>query len=94
MSVRLALTVAFLLGLLTRRRVTDRANVAAMIVMALVNLILLGLSESRILPFAWSWLVILGTAGTMLIAVVLSAFSSGGKDAARQRSDAGIARGS
>jgi SSS family solute:Na+ symporter len=81
----------FLLGLLTRRRVADRANVTAMIVMALVNLTLLGLSESRILPFAWSWLVIVGTAGTMLIAVVLSAFSSGGKDAARQRSDAGIA---
>ena len=24
------------------------------------------------LPFAWSWLVILGTAGTMLLAVALS----------------------
>jgi Na+/proline symporter len=81
----------FLLGLLTRRRVTDSANVAAMIVMAVVNLTLLGLSESKILPFAWSWLVIIGTAGTMLLAVVLSAFSAGGKDAARQRSDAGIA---
>jgi SSS family transporter len=81
----------FLLGLLTRRRVTDGANVAAMIAMALVNLTLLGLSEYKILPFAWSWLVIVGTAGTMLIAVVLSAFSQQGKDAARQRSDEGVA---
>ena len=84
----------FLLGLLTRRRVTDRANVVAMIAMALLNLGLLALSEYKILPFAWSWLVILGTAGTMLLAVGLSAFSREGKDAARQRSDAGtVTRG-
>jgi SSS family transporter len=63
----------FLLGLLWPRRVNDRANVAAMIVMALVNLALLVLSETKVLVFAWSWLVILGTAGTMLLAVALSA---------------------
>jgi SSS family solute:Na+ symporter len=63
----------FLLGLLTTRRVHDRANVVAMIVMALVNLVLLTLSETKVLPFAWSWLVILGTAGTMALAVALSA---------------------
>ncbi len=80
----------FLLGLLTRRRVADTANVVAMIAMALVNLGLLGLSEWKILPFAWSWLVILGTAGTMLIAVVLSAFSTSGKlQAAQQPSEGG-----
>jgi SSS family transporter len=62
----------FLLGLLTRRPVADRANVAAMIVMAAVNLVLLVLSETKVLAFAWSWLVILGTVGTMLIAVALS----------------------
>jgi SSS family solute:Na+ symporter len=83
----------FLLGLLTRRRVSDTANVVAMIAMALVNLSLLGLSEWKILPFAWSWLVILGTAGTMMLAMVLSAFSAGGKNAAQQRVDAGIATG-
>ena len=43
-----------------------------MIVMAVVNLVLLLLSETKVLLFAWSWLVILGTAGTMLIAVALS----------------------
>jgi Na+/proline symporter len=62
----------FLLGLLTTRPVSDRANVVAMTVMAVVNLLLLTLSETKILVFAWSWLVILGTAGTMLLAVALS----------------------
>jgi solute:Na+ symporter, SSS family len=62
----------FLLGLVTRRRVADRANVVAMIVMALVNLLLLALIETRRLPLAWSWLVIIGTAGTMLLAVALT----------------------
>ena len=44
-----------------------------MIVMALVNLALLTLSETKVLVFAWSWLVILGTIGTMVLAVALSA---------------------
>jgi solute:Na+ symporter, SSS family len=62
----------FLLGLLTRRPISDWANVVAMIAMAALNLGLLVLSETKVLPFAWSWLVILGTAGTMLLAVALS----------------------
>jgi SSS family transporter len=62
----------FLLGLLTRRRVADVANVAAMIAMAVANLVLLVLSEKHVLSFAWSWLVIVGTAGTMALAVALS----------------------
>jgi len=66
----------FLLGLLTRRRVSDGANVAAMIVMALVNLALLVLSEYGILAFAWSWLVIVGTAGTMILALLFTGRSA------------------
>jgi SSS family transporter len=62
----------FLLGLLSTRRVVDSANVTAMIVMAVINLGLLILSETKVLPFAWSWLVIVGTAGTMLLAVALT----------------------
>ena len=62
----------FLLGLLTRRPVGDWANVAAMVTMAALNLALLVLSETKVLPFAWSWLVIIGTAGTMLLGVALS----------------------
>jgi len=62
----------FLLGLLTTRPIADRANVIAMIVMALVNLVLLTLSETKVLVFAWSWLVIVGTFGTMALAIALS----------------------
>src|SRR5262245_6334299 len=60
----------FLLGLVTTRPVRDWANVTAMSVMAAVNLVLLILSETGVLPFAWSWLVIIGTAGTILISLV------------------------
>jgi len=70
----------FLLGLLSTRPVADRANVVAMIVMALVNLVLLTLSETKILVFAWSWLVILGTLGTMAIAVALTPLMRGERD--------------
>ena len=62
----------FLLGLLTRRPVHDWANVIAMVAMAGVNLALLVLSEIGVLRFAWSWLVIVGTAGTMALALLLS----------------------
>jgi Na+/proline symporter len=61
----------FLLGLLTRRRIPDTANVVAMIAMALVNVVLLTLSENGVLPFAWSWLVVIGTAGTIVLALLL-----------------------
>ena len=71
-----SLLCVFLLGLLTRRRVSDGANVAAMIVMALVNLALLVLSEYGILSFAWSWLVIVGTAGTMILALLFTGRSA------------------
>jgi SSS family transporter len=69
----------FLLGLLTRRRIADWANVWAMVAMALVNLLLLALSEKRVLPVAWSWLVIFGTAGTMLLATGLTLARRSGK---------------
>jgi len=62
----------FLLGLLTRRPVHDWANVIAMIAMAGVNLVLLLLSETGVVRFAWSWLVIVGTAGTIGLALLFS----------------------
>ena len=67
----------FLLGLLSRRRVADGANVLAMVLMALVNLVLLVLSEKHVLDFAWSWLVIVGTAGTVALALAFSALTPG-----------------
>jgi SSS family transporter len=65
----------FLLGLLSRRPCHDQANVVAMVAMAAVNLALLVLSERGILAFAWSWLVILGTAGTVTLARLGSALA-------------------
>jgi len=69
----------FLLGLLTQRRIADRANVYAMILMAVVNLALLTLSEKHVLPLAWSWLVIFGTAGTILLAIAFTGPSRSGR---------------
>jgi SSS family transporter len=62
----------FLLGLLTRRPFADGANVGAMLTMAAVNALLLTLSELEIVSFAWSWLVVLGTVGTMLLSGLLT----------------------
>jgi SSS family transporter len=70
----------FLLALLGSRRIPDAANVIAMVVMAAVNMVLLYVSETKKLEFAWSWLVIVGTAGTMTIAWIL-AFVWPGDDA-------------
>jgi SSS family transporter len=72
----------FLLGLLTRRPVADLANVVAMVAMAAVNLALLVLSEQGVIGFPWSWLVIVGTAGTMGLAVLLSPVLSSPRAAA------------
>jgi Na+/proline symporter len=84
----------FLLGLLSRRRVSDWANVTAMIAMALVNLTLLILSEYKILIFAWSWLVIVGTVGTMSLALLLTRRSSQSlPEPALYRSDPGTGGG-
>ena len=62
----------FLLGLLSHKRVADGANVMAMIAMALVNLVLLLLIETKRLALGWSWLVIVGTAGTIVLALLFS----------------------
>ncbi len=61
----------FLLGLLTRVR-ANRANVAAMVIMALVNLLLLVMAETGVMPLGWSWLVIFGTVGTMGLSPILA----------------------
>jgi hypothetical protein len=79
----------FLLGLLTRRPIADRANVVAMVTMTLVNLTLLWLSETGRLSFPWSWLVIVGTAGTMALAWLGTAVSAAGRRPLPARPDAG-----
>ncbi len=56
----------FLLGFLTKRR-SNRANVVGMIIMAVVNAVLLSLSETHVLPLGWTWLMLIGTGGTFAI---------------------------
>ena len=62
----------FLLGLATKQVGADRANAVAMVIMAVVNLVLLVLSETGRIGLGWSWLVILGTAGTMVLSPLLA----------------------
>lgn len=62
----------FLLGLLTTRAGADRANAVAMAIMAVINLVLLVLSETGRIGLGWSWLVIMGTAGTMILSPLLA----------------------
>lgn len=50
----------FLLGLLTQRK-GNRGNVLAMILSSVLMLILLILSEKKIIPLGWSWLLLIGT---------------------------------
>lgn len=61
----------FLLGLATKRK-GDKAVVVAMGTMAVVNATLLLLSEKGFIPLGWSWLVIIGTAGTFGLGWVLA----------------------
>lgn len=60
----------FLLGLLTKR-VSNRANIIGMVFFAIVNLILLILTEKNIFVVGWTWLVLIGTFGTMAVGWVL-----------------------
>jgi SSS family transporter len=60
----------FLLGLLTKRR-SNHANIFGMILFAAINTVLLVLSEKRIFPIGWTWLILIGTVGTMVIGYCL-----------------------
>jgi SSS family transporter len=89
----------FLLGLLTRRPIADAANVVAMVTMAAINFGLLVLSEKQLMgvvlrgagwadapdSVAWSWLVIVGTAGTMLLALGASPLFGRARDSSAAR---------
>ncbi len=60
----------FLLGLLTERK-ANRANIVAMVTMALINATLLALSETHVIHLGWTWLVLIGTAGTFGLGYLL-----------------------
>ncbi len=60
----------FLLGLLTKRK-SNRANVLGMISMGLINALILTLTEIHVINIGWTWLVLIGTAGTFGIGYLL-----------------------
>lgn len=70
----------FLLGLFTRSR-ANRANIVGMAVMAAINLCLLILTEKGIFVVGWTWLVIMGTFGTMAISALLAPWLDGKEEA-------------
>ncbi|MEK7388901.1 MAG: sodium/solute symporter [Elusimicrobiota bacterium] len=61
----------FLLGMMTKRK-GDKACAVAMGAMAVLNAILLVLSENKVIPLGWSWLVIIGTLGTFALGWTLA----------------------
>lgn len=63
----------FLLGLFTKCQ-RNRTNVMAMIIMAAINFTLLMLTERGVFVVGWTWLVIIGTFGTMLLSWMLGLF--------------------
>jgi solute:Na+ symporter, SSS family len=61
----------FLLGLLTRRK-ANLANVPAMLISTAICVVLLFLIKAGRLNLGWTWLIVLGTAITMLLSTLLS----------------------
>jgi len=61
----------FLLGLLTKCK-SNRANAAAMVTSAFAMAVLLILSKSGVISLGWSWLIVIGTATTFMLAYLFS----------------------
>ena len=72
----------FLLGLLTTRR-CNRVNVVAMALSALGMLVLLILSETRILPLGWTWLLLIGTFLTFATGWIFGKKAEGAAESSR-----------
>lgn len=68
----------FLLGMATKRT-GDKGLAWAMGIMAVVNAALLYMSETKMIPLGWSWLVIIGTFGTMGLGWVMGPAMAGEK---------------
>jgi len=63
----------FLLGMLTGVRV-NKMNVVSMILNSVVMTILLVLSEKHLIGLGWSWLILFGTAGTIIVSMLLAKY--------------------
>jgi len=61
---------AFLLGLLTKRK-ANLANIPAMLFSTLVCIVLLLLIKQETIELAWSWLIVIGTGITFILAYLL-----------------------
>jgi SSS family transporter len=61
----------FLLGLLTRRKV-NLTNLPAMLISTALCTVLLLLIQQKALDLGWTWLIVLGTAVTMVLSYLLS----------------------
>jgi len=66
-----ALLGVFLLGLLTRHK-ANLANIPAMLISTAICVVLLFLIKAGHLNLGWTWLIVLGTAITMLLSVLLA----------------------
>ncbi|UCG57024.1 MAG: sodium/solute symporter [Phycisphaerales bacterium] len=60
----------FLLGLLTKRK-ANIGNIVAMVASTICTLALMLLSHFGLVPLAWSWLIVIGTAITFVLGYVL-----------------------
>jgi len=68
----------FLLGLLTKRKV-NRANILGMLGSALAMLVLLILSEKKIIPLGWTYLLVMGTGLTFSMGWIFGEKEGGSK---------------
>lgn len=60
----------FLLGILTKRR-SNAANIVAMVLSAVTCAELFFLSATHVISLGWSWLIMIGTVETFLLAYLL-----------------------
>lgn len=70
----------FLLGFWTKRH-ANKANTISMVFWAVVNIVLLILTEKNIYTVGWTWMVLIGTFGTMAMSCVLGPMMDGEKHA-------------
>lgn len=70
-----AILGVFLLGILTKIQ-ANYSNIAAMIISTVSMTVLLLLKHSGKIGLAWSWLIVIGTAQTMLLAYIFSRSAS------------------
>ena len=82
----------FLLGLLTRR-LANHGNVIAMVLSTVLTTALMIASRREIIPLAWSWLIVVGTAATFVIGYLLGRPVNDGRPQCKGSGEDSIRRG-